>query len=111
MIRGCGCHLGRSVTSFVATRGQEWREAAAPIEGGVLARAESAAILCARAYGLTSADADQLAKELDELKLRQSLGCSTTTHDRRGGFADLLTAPTQGLAKGPITLVTLGESR
>jgi hypothetical protein len=34
---------------------------------GVLAWAESVAILCTRVYGLTGADADQLAKELDGL--------------------------------------------
>jgi tetratricopeptide (TPR) repeat protein len=61
---------GSSGHVLITTRTSGWTEiAAAPVQVGVFARAESAAILCGRVPALPGADADQLAAELGDLPL------------------------------------------
>ena len=54
---------------LITTRASGWAEVAAPVEVGVLARAESVAILQDRVAGLAGAVADRLAAELGDLPL------------------------------------------
>jgi hypothetical protein len=77
---------------LITTRNQVWDEVAAPIGVHVLARAESVAILRARVAGLTSADADRLAKELGDLPLgvTQAAGYLVETGMPVGMYFDLL---------------------
>ena len=89
---------------LITSRERGWEEVAAPVEVDVLARAESVAILQARAAGLDAADAGQLAADLGDLPLAiaQAAGFMAETGMGAGEYLGLLrTRAGQLLDQGP----------
>jgi transcriptional regulator with XRE-family HTH domain len=88
---------------LITSRQRGWEEVAAPVEVDVLARAESVAILQARAGVLSEAEAGKLAAELGDLPLAlaQAAGFMADTAMRAEEFLVLLgTRAGQLLAQG-----------
>ncbi len=77
---------------LITSRERGWEEVAVPVEVDVLARAESVALLQARAGGLDTTDADRLAAELGDLPLAiaQAAGFMAETGTAAGEYRGLL---------------------
>jgi hypothetical protein len=96
---------------LITSRERGWAEIAVPVEIDVLARAESVAILRARATGLAEADADQLAGQLGDLPLAiaQAAGYLTETGMTASRYLELL-ATRAGQILALATPVTYAQS-